>query len=265
MSPSSARPALSTQGSLGRLLIGALCAAVCAFPPCEANATQCGGAERWPVKMAADPKASKIDANHVIEISVADLNHLEPSDAIPGNDETTRMKIEKGVYRVHGFLALYKLERDGDYHLAITDKTARVTRQGESSRPTGHSFVAEIPQPSCYGGEHGQYHHRSRFASKINAARDAFEQGTANVNARRISPGSIPVTITGVLFFDFAHGQVGRGLVHRDANRRRLVVELHPILAIEFDRPRRTSRKAVGTLASDLPSAARRLAGKSLH
>jgi len=199
-----------------------------------ALAAQCGGSERWPVKVASDPEAKDIDASHVIDISVADLNEVTPTDVIAGNDEFDRMEVEKKVYRVSGFLALYKMEPDGDYHLAVTDETARVTKGGKKSRPTGHSFVAEIPRPKCFAGKRGQFPARSRFASEIAESRSAFEAGVANVNARRIGPRQIPVTITGVLFFDFEHKQIGRSKVHKDANGKELVVELHPILKIEF-------------------------------
>ena len=44
----------------------------------------------------------------------------------------------------------------------------------------------------------------------------------------------MPVTITGVVFFDFDHGQIGRGRAHKDNRGKSLVVELHPVLQIEF-------------------------------
>ncbi len=202
----------------------------------DAHAARCGGSERWPVKMASDPEAGEIDADNVTDISVVDFNALEPSDAIDHDDEYDRMEAEKGVYRVHGYLAMFRLEPDGDYHLAITDETGRMTPGGRATRATGHSFVAEIPRPQCARGANNQYQGASRFEDEINAARDALAEGIAGVNPRRIAPASIPVTITGVLFFDFPHGQAGRTRQHQDPEGHAWVTELHPILAIEFGR-----------------------------
>lgn len=215
-------------------IAAAIVASVALALPVSAAAA-CGGSERWPVKVASDPEAHEIDAGNVTDISIADFNKLKPSDVIASNDEFDRMEIEKRVYRVHGFLALYKLEPDGDYHLAATDETGKVTKGGQGSTPTGHSFVAEIPGSKCFAGKHGQYPAKSVFASEIAGSRKAFEAGVANLNAKAIAPGSVPVTITGVVFFDFDHGQVGRASVHKDANGKRLVIELHPILAIKFE------------------------------
>jgi hypothetical protein len=222
------------QGHRSRIVKLALAAIIVAAWAGPALAANCGGSERWPVKVASDPEAVDIDTANVIDINIADFNKLLPSEAIANSDEFDRMQIEKRVYRIHGFVALYKLEPDGDYHLAIADATARVTRGGRKTRPTGHSFVAEIPRPKCFAGKYGEYPATSRFPSEIAATRQAFEQGVAGVNARRISPGSIPATMTGVVFFDFDHGQVGRGKSHKDANGKRLVIELHPILSIAF-------------------------------
>jgi len=194
----------------------------------------CGGSERWPVKVASDPEAKEIDASNVLEVSIGDLNAIKPSEHIAGNDEYDRMEVEKRVYRVKGYLALYKMEPDGDYHLAIVDETGRMTRGGSRSKPTGHSFVAEIPNGDCFKGKRGKYPATSRFASEIEAAYAAFEAGVKDINPRAIRPGSIPVTITGVVFFDFDHGQIGRGRAHKDSRGKSLVVELHPVLQIEF-------------------------------
>ena len=197
-------------------------------------APRCGGSERWPVKMASDPEAVEIDLANVIDVSVVDFNHLEPSDAIAGDDEYDRMEAEKQVYRVRGYLAMYRPEPDGDYHLAITDETGRMTPGGRNTRATGHSFVAEIPRPECARGAHNRYQGESRFAEAIEAARDALAAGMEGRNARHITPASIPVTLTGVLFFDFPHGQAGRTSQHRGPDGRPWVTELHPVLEIEF-------------------------------
>lgn len=184
--------------------------------------------------MASDPEAQDIDSQNVLAIDVTGFNDIEPSEPIAGSGEFDRMEVEKRVYRIHGFLALYKLEPDGDYHLAITDETAQVTQGGSGTEPTGHSFVAEIPSTNCFAGKHGQFPNTSRFAQQIKEARMALKKGVEGIDAHAISPGSIPVTVTGVLFFDFDHGQTGRTKAHKDETGKAWVAELHPVLEIVF-------------------------------
>lgn len=192
----------------------------------------CGGSERWPVKMASDPEAQQIDATHVVDATVADLNALVPSEAIASNDEYDRMEVEKTIYRVHAFIGFFKSEPDGDYHIVITDETGQYAHGGAT--PSGHSFVAEIPNTFCTNGKHGQYHGASRFKAQIDQVRSDFQHGVAGVNGSHIPPASIPVIITGVAFFDFAHGQTGRGIEKPAGGTHRSVIELHPLLAVEF-------------------------------
>ena len=77
-------------------------------------------------------------------------------------------------------------------------------------------MVAEIPSPGCVGNG-------SPFAGSIASARAKFDsQFTATSS---FQSANVPVQVTGVGFFDFAHGQHGAA-----PN----VIELHPILDIVF-------------------------------
>lgn len=189
---------------------------------------QCGGIERWPVKVGTDPQASHIDTSHPIETTIVKLNTLEPHrDVVEDNDEFSRMPEEMTVYKISGFLSFFRKESgshgDQDYHLVIADRTGRFSRGRQ--KPTGHSIVVEIPDPDCYTGRHGDYPADSAFDAEMKQVRQEFERGISGVDGSDIPPFSIPVTVTGVTFFDFDHGQTGRA---------KNIIELHPVLDIEF-------------------------------
>jgi hypothetical protein len=77
-------------------------------------------------------------------------------------------------------------------------------------------MIVESPDPQCAP--------RSRFAREIAQARQTIEgQFHGPIVGRQ--PVNIPVTVTGVPFFDPLHGQEGVALNG---------IELHPILAIQF-------------------------------
>ncbi len=78
-------------------------------------------------------------------------------------------------------------------------------------------MVAEIPSPTCVGAS-------SPFAGQIVSARAKFDaQFTATSS---FQTANVPVRVTGVGFFDFFHHQ------HGVAPN---VIELHPVLKIEFN------------------------------
>ena len=142
------------------------------------------------------------------------------------------MPEEKSEYTVSGYIAFFKHEADGDYHVVLTDDTNQYAQGKEPG--TGHSVVVEIPDPGCFPGHSGAGSSSSRFGQDITEARDAFEQATQNVDGAAIPAKSIPVTVTGVAFFDFYHGQTGHAVVQTTPDGRRDVVELHPVTRIDF-------------------------------
>ena len=99
-------------------------------------------------------------------------------------------------------------------------------------------MIAEIPDPAALASG-------SFFAEQITAARQAFDNhfglqsraaaqpaATPQFAAAAVAPALIPasesVTVRGLGFFDFAHGQDG---VAPNA------IELHPVIGIEFHGP----------------------------
>lgn len=190
---------------------------------------QCGGTERWAVKVGTDPGASQIDLNNQNPIALSDLIGLPQPHLPPTGDNTTRLSAETRVYVVRGHLIKFKFETDNDYHMVITDDTLNFTKGG-SAPPSGHSFVAEIPDPSCIAGMHGNPSVQSAFMTGIQNARSELETQFQNIDKSGTfsDAGGIPVQIVGIGFFDFAHRQVGRAPNN---------IEIHPVLDLVFNPP----------------------------
>jgi len=208
-----------------RVLLVAFCV-VLSFRPVRAQ-TQCGGEERWAVKMAADTGAASIDFQNPVATTLHDLVRL-PRPTLP-SDDVTRTVEEKIVRTVNGRLIRFKKETgktgDSDFHLVISDATMLYSPGGPSSQASAHSFIAEIPDPACVAGREGTVTTPSRFAQELGTVLAAFNQRFPDPTHAWNELEGIPVRLTGVVFFDKPHGQVGRALNG---------LELHPLLAIEF-------------------------------
>lgn len=188
---------------------------------------QCGGVERWPVKVGSDAAASQISLTPV-PIGLHQLIAL-PRPQLP-SDDTTRLSQERTVYAVDGRLIRFKLESgrtgDRDYHLVISDDTLQYSPGGSSTTASPHSFIAEIVDPDCVPGRHGPPTTTSIFATQLAAVRTAFEQRFTTITGGWNEAGGIPVRVTGVGFFDRPHGQVGRAVNG---------IEIHPVIDITFN------------------------------
>jgi hypothetical protein len=100
-------------------------------------------------------------------------------------------------------LTEYKLEPDSDYHLILSDGS-------------GNSMISEIASPACVGSS-------SILLSGIQNARSEFDARYTPTSS--FQTANVPVTVTGVGFFDFLHGQAG--VAPND-------IELHAVLDIQF-------------------------------
>ena len=200
---------------------------VCVVLPTPIASQQCGGVERWPVKVGTDGRAVQVDLANPVSITIHQLVAL-PRPQLPSDDDT-RLDQETTVYVIQGRLVRFKLESgrtgDQDYHLVVTDDTLHFT-PGGSGPASPHSFVAEIVRPDCVPGRHGDPSLQSRFQSQLVAVRTSFEQRFPNISGGWNEAGGIPVTITGIGFFDRPHGQTGRA---------QNGIEIHPVLDISFD------------------------------
>lgn len=147
------------------------------------------GVDRWPVKTGADAGAHAVSA--IVQPSTIGALTSIPAPRAP----TSRVApVEMTVYAVPCTITLWKIEADGDHHLVLRDDA-------------GRTMIAEIPDPQLVDAS-------SPWRDQIAAVRAAFDAAP---------PINRPVVVTGVGFFDHAHGQSG---VAPNA------IELHPVLSI---------------------------------
>ena len=162
------------------------------------------GRLRWSVKTGADPDAQKLAGQTPATTTIASLRALPvpavlpPEGRSPGAEET--------VWQLDATLVAYNRQSSGDYHLDIADDQ-------------GNTMIAKIPDPA-------QLAPGSFFAQQIAAARQAFDNRfgiqTAPTPFTQVAE---PVTLQGLGFFDFVHGQHG---VAPNG------IELHPVISIVF-------------------------------
>jgi hypothetical protein len=161
------------------------------------------GTERWSIKTGTDADASLINLTAPPTLTtVGALTSLTPPNPIP---PTHRVRpVETTTYTLSGALVAFKLEADSDYHLVIAN--------GD------RTMIVEIPLPSYVSPG------PDLLRAGIATARQEFQA--------RYQPGpsiqhvNVPVTVTGVGFFDFLHGQYG---VAPNG------IELHSVLNITFN------------------------------
>ncbi len=174
--------------------------------------------ERWAVKTAADADAQALTSQSPTATTIAEMRGLPVPAFLPSGGRTDGA--EKTVWQLTATLKAFRGEADGDYHLVIADDQ-------------GSTMIAEIPKP-------GDITAPSFFAEQIATARVAFDDYfklSENINEATsgvvpaISGGgqfrqvTVPVTLTGIGFFDFNHGQDG---VAPNA------IEIHPVINIAF-------------------------------
>jgi hypothetical protein len=165
-----------------------------------ATAASCG-VERWSVKTGTDADISKINLGSTTSTTIANLDALSAPGTLPANNRVS--PTETTVFQLQATLVEYKLESDSDYHLVLSD--------GGS-----HTMIAEIPDPTCVGSG-------SPLLSRITSSRNAFNAKFTPTSSFKTA--NVPVTLTGVGFFDFLHGQTG---VAPNG------IELHAVLSVNF-------------------------------
>src|SRR5260370_29999537 len=171
----------------------------------QLEAQQHCGKERWAVKTGTDSDAGSVNLSSPQSSTIGQLIDLTPPSPIPAANRFA--PTEKTVFVVNATLTDYKLEGrtkgNSAYHLVLDD--------GQS-----HTMIAEIPSPGCVGAG-------SLFAAQIANARAEFDAHFTATTS--FQTANVPIQVTGVGFFDFAHGQHGAA-----PN----IIELHPILDIAF-------------------------------
>lgn len=159
------------------------------------------GVERWSVKTGTDADANLINLQSITQTTIATLGAQPAPSSLPSNNRV--QPTETTVFQLHSTLTEFKLENDSDYHLVLSDGAS-------------HTMIAEIPDPACVGSS-------SPLLSQIKNARSEFDaRYTPNGSFQTVN---VPVTVTGVGFFDFLHGQAG---VAPNG------IELHAVLDVQF-------------------------------
>ena len=160
------------------------------------------GVERWLVKTGTDADVGLVNLQSPVQTTIASLDSLLAPTSLPPDNRI--QPTETTVFQVQATLTEYKLEADSDYHLILSDGS-------------GHTMISEMASPSCVGSS-------SRLLSGIQNARSEFDARYTPTSS--FQTANVPVTITGVGFFDFFHSQTG---VAPNA------IELHPVLDIQFN------------------------------
>jgi len=161
------------------------------------------GAERWDIKTLSDKDTIDIDFFKITKSTVQEQQQL-----IAPHKKTNRLESEKQVYSIDCFVVAYKKElNDKDIHLIIKDIN------------TAETMVVEIPNYACI---------EIQKTSRAEAFRN-LEQWFINNIGRpttkiKYVKKQILITIIGVGFFDFIHGQTGGARNGR---------EIHPVLSIK--------------------------------
>jgi hypothetical protein len=159
------------------------------------------GVERWSVKTGTDPDAPSVNLGTYTSSTIYNFSQSVRPASLPSNARVSPR--ETTQYRLSATLTKYVRESDSDYHLVIQDSS-------------GRTMIVELPASNCVGVG-------SPFGSGIAHARAQFDaRFTATTSFKTTSTA---VTLKGVGFWDFLHGQTGvapNGL------------EVHPVLDITF-------------------------------
>jgi hypothetical protein len=157
------------------------------------------GKERWDVKTMTDPAAGKVNIDEPQKKTIVDLIGLKaPIEPVERQPE------ELTTYQLKGTITMAKLEADKDVHMVLSDGA-------------GKTMIIESVSPDCA--------ENSRVLDQITAVRQAVTaQFPGAIAGSREGGLAVPVTVTGVAFFDRLHGQEGVALNG---------IELHPVLSFE--------------------------------
>jgi hypothetical protein len=179
-----------------RSSIGVL--ALVLFAAVEVSA-QCG-VERWSIKTGTDSGASAVNLSTYISSSIYNMHQSTKPSSLPC---CTRISPrETTQYRLSGTLIKYNKQTDKDYHLVIKDSA-------------GRTMIIELADPNCVSS--------GPFRTGISRARTQFDSRFTATSTMKTT--STPVTIKGVGFWDYIHGQTG---VAPNG------IEIHPVLDITF-------------------------------
>jgi hypothetical protein len=131
------------------------------------------GTERWSVKTGSDADISRVNLTSVTTTIGTLVGYARPG-SLPSN----RLR--------NVTMTKYKAETDSDYHIVVSSG--------------GQTMIVEIPNPGCVSGSSPLY-------SRIQSAKAAFDAKYTATSSFKTSTDT--VTVIGVGFWDFPHGQTG--------------------------------------------------------
>lgn len=170
----------------------------------QANSQTCG-VERWAIKTLSDKDTQKINFKKIIPTTIHEQINLKKSFSRSG-----RMNSESIVYSLPCAIVGYKLEEDQDIHIIIEDTL------------TEETMVIELISPYCESVKKTSRYNQFKLLSEW------FYKNIGVPSHRFVFlKKHIPVTITGVGFFDFCHGQKGMAENCR---------EIHPVLSMRLNK-----------------------------
>src|SRR6185295_13891590 len=156
---------------------------------------------RWTVKTGTDPQAPLVALSSYVSSTIYNFHQSVRPASLPSNGRVATR--ETTQYRLSATLTKYVRETDSDYHLVIVDSA-------------GRTMIVELPASNCVGAG-------SPFGPGISHARSQFDARFTATTSMKTT--STPVTVKGVGFWDFLHGQTG---VAPNG------IEIHPVLDITF-------------------------------
>ena len=183
---------MRTRSSLAVAIVLSVAVQFSAFGQC--------GVERWSIKTGTDSGAWSINLSSYISSSIYNMHQSTQPSSLPCCSRLSPR--ETTQYRLSGTLIKYNKQTDKDYHLVIKDGA-------------GRTMIIELADPNCVSG--------SAFASGISRARSQFDARFTATSTMKST--STPVTIKGIGFWDYKHGQIGIA-----PNG----IEIHPVLDITF-------------------------------
>ena len=159
------------------------------------------GVERWSIKTGTDTQAPSISLSTWISTTIYNMRSSTAPSSLPANSRIAPR--ETNQYSLGGTLIKYVREGDSDYHLVIKDGS-------------GRTMIVEIPSINCVGAG-------SPFGPGISNARAQFDSRFTATSTMKST--STAVTVRGIGFWDFIHGQTG---VAPNG------IEIHPVLNISI-------------------------------
>jgi hypothetical protein len=169
------------------------------------------------VKTLSDADAGNVNFS-AVSSTVTNLRALPVPSSLPADSRIAPTELT--TFTVTATVVEFKLEEDRDFHLVIADPS-----------DASATMIVEFPDAAVCSGAVSSDHR-----SEMESARHSIIAAVGQPSSSHFTSISGTVTLTGVGFFDFKHGQTG---VAPNA------IELHPVLSFTVDGGAATSAATV--------------------